>query len=194
MNEYKSAGDTWKLLGSAVGYVGSDEDTPLFAARKKTERLVILFDEIEKAHESIFETIMTLMEKGELTNGKGESFDFKQSIIFFTTNLAMNELLERKKELKTAGEKIDSYTFQQSVKDILRNNNVKAEVCGRINIVLIYNTLPKDTVARIAIMASTTISSTKVKPWCFLPLPFKYDLLVMSHLAIRFPLLPEFKR
>ena len=151
MNEYKSAGDTWKLLGSAVGYVGSEEDAPLFAARKQTERLVILFDEMEKAHESIFDTIMTLMEKGVLTNGKGESFDFKQSLIFFTTNLAMNELLERKKELKTAGETLDSYTFQQSVKDILRNNHVKAEVCGRINTVLIYNTLNKETVARIAI-------------------------------------------
>lgn len=151
MNEYKSAGDTWKLLGSAAGYVGSEEDAPLFAARKKSERLVILFDEIEKAHESIFETIMTLMEKGELTNGKGESFDFKQSIIFFTTNLAMNELLERKKELILSGNKLDSYTFQQSVKDILRNNHVKAEVCGRINTVLIYNTLTKETVARIAI-------------------------------------------
>ena len=151
MNEYKSAGDTWKLLGSAAGYVGSEEDAPLFAARKKSERLVILFDEIEKAHESIFETIMTLMEKGELTNGRGESFDFKQSVIFFTTNLAMYELLERKKELISSGNKLDSYLFQQSVKDILRNNRVKPEVCGRIDTVLIYNTLTKETVARIAI-------------------------------------------
>lgn len=151
MNEYKNEGDTWKLLGSAVGYVGSEEDAPLFAARKESERLVILFDEMEKAHESIFETIMTLMEKGILTNGKGESFDFKQSIIFFTTNLAMNELLERKKELISAGEKLDSYTFQQSIKDILRNNHVNAEVCGRINTVLIYNTLTKETLARIAL-------------------------------------------
>lgn len=151
MNEYKSAGDTWKLLGSAAGHVGSDQDAPLFAARKESERLVILFDEIEKAHESIFETIMTLMEKGELTNGRGEAFDFRQSIIFFTTNLAMNELLERKKELISSGNKLESYLFQQSVKDILRNNRVKPEVCGRIDTVLIYNTLTKETVARIAI-------------------------------------------
>lgn len=151
MNEYKSSGDTMKLLGSPRGHVGSTEDAPLIAARRKSERLVILFDEMEKAHESIFETIMTLMEKGEVTNGLGERFDFKQSIIIFTTNLAMNQLIERKKELVKSGLNIDDYEFQKSIKNILKQNKVKPEVCGRINNVFVFNTLGKDIVAMITI-------------------------------------------
>lgn len=151
MNEYKSSGDAWKLLGSPQGYIGSDNDTPLIAAYRQSKRLVILFDEMEKAHESIFETIMTLMEKGEITNGQGELFDFRQSIIIFTTNLAMSQLLEKKAELRKTESAIDSYHFQQSIKETLTQNGVKPEICGRINDVLVYNTLSKEVVAKIAI-------------------------------------------
>jgi ATP-dependent Clp protease ATP-binding subunit ClpA len=151
MNEYKSSGDSWKLLGSPQGYIGSDTDTPLIAAYRQSKKLVILFDEMEKAHESIFETIMTLMEKGEITNGQGELFDFRQSIIIFTTNLAMSQLLEKKAELRKTGTSIDSYHFQQSIKETLIQNGVKPEICGRINDVLVYNTLNKEVVAKIAI-------------------------------------------
>lgn len=151
MNEYKGEGDKSKLLGSPTGYVGSEEDAPIFAARRKSEKLVVLFDEMDKAHESIFEIIMTLMEKGELTNGKGERFDFKQCIIIFTTNLAMENLIKKKKELLKSGLKIDSYEFQDPIKQILKNNGIKNEVCGRINSVFVYNTLGKEVVLRIAI-------------------------------------------
>lgn len=151
MNEYKSSGDAWKLLGSPQGYIGSDSDTPLIAAYRQSKKLVILFDEMEKAHESIFETIMTLMEKGEITNGHGELFDFRQSIIIFTTNLAMSQLLDKKVELRKSGTSIDSYHFQQSIKETLTQNGVKPELCGRINDVLVYNTLNKEVVAKIAI-------------------------------------------
>lgn len=151
MNEYKNEGDVWKLLGSSAGYIGSDKDTALVAAHRKSDKLVILFDEMEKAHPSIFETIMTLMEKGELTNGNGEKFDFRKSIIVFTTNLAMEKLTERKKELIKANVKIDDLKFQQAIKDILKQNHIKTEVCGRIDSVFVYNPLDTNIVARIAI-------------------------------------------
>ena len=151
MNEYKSEGDVWKLLGSSAGYIGSDKDTALVAARKKSDKLVVLFDEMEKAHPSIFETIMTLMEKGELTNGNGEKFDFRKSIIIFTTNLAMEKLTERKRELIKANVKIDDFQFQQAIKDILKRNQIKTEFCGRIDSVFVYNPLDASVVARITI-------------------------------------------
>ena len=150
MNEYKGEGDAWKLLGSPTGYIGSGNDTPLVAAHKKSDKLIILFDEMEKAHPSLFETIMTLMEKGELTNGKGEKMDFRKSIIIFTTNLAMNSLIKRKKELQKNGE-IEYFQYQQSIKEILKQNGVKTEICGRINSVYVYNSLDRPDVIRIAI-------------------------------------------
>ena len=151
MNEYKDKGDTWKLLGSPVGYEGNNKDTTLVAAHRRSDKLVILFDEMEKAHPSIFDTIMTLMEKGELSNGSGEKFDFRQSIIIFTTNLAMDKLTQRKKELIKTNVEVDSVQFQQAIKDILKQNGVKSEICGRIDSVFVYNTLDANVVARIAI-------------------------------------------
>jgi ATP-dependent Clp protease ATP-binding subunit ClpA len=151
MNEYKSEGDVWKLLGSSAGYIGSDKDTTLVAAHRKSDKLVILFDEMEKAHPAIFETIMTLMEKGELTNGNGDKFDFRKSIIIFTTNLAMEKLIERKQGLAKANVRIDDSQFQQAIKDILKRNHIKTEVCGRIDSVFVYNPLDSIVVARIAI-------------------------------------------
>ena len=151
MNEYQSEADAWKLLGSATGFSGSENDAPLFAKRKQSERLVILFDEMEKAHESLFETIMTLMEKGKLANGRGEEFDFRQSIIIFTTNKAMDTLIRRKKELTKEGLKIDSYYYQQKIKDVLKKGGIKNEICGRINCVYVFNTLDCATVCKIAI-------------------------------------------
>lgn len=151
LNEYKNEADVWKLLGSAAGYNGSDKDTPLIDAHRKSDKLVILFDEMEKAHPTIIETIMTLMEKGVLTNGCGEEFDFHQSIIIFTTNLAMERLIERKRELVKASVRIGSYEFQQAIKDILKQNKIKTEVCGRINTVLVYNPLDVYAVSKIAI-------------------------------------------
>ena len=151
MNEYQSEADAWKLLGSATGFSGSENDAPLFAKRKQSERLVILFDEMEKAHESLFETIMTLMEKGKLANGRGEEFDFRQSIIIFTTNKAMDTLIRRKRELTKEGQKIDSYLYQQKIKDVLKKGGIKNEICGRINCVFVFNTLDCATVCKIVI-------------------------------------------
>ena len=150
MNEYSSEADSWKLLGSSSGYIGSDEDSPIFAARRETPNLLILFDEIEKAHPSLFTTIMTLMEKGEMGNGHGEVFDFKQSIIVFTTNLAMKELLKLKKESIQNNTDPSSPKFQDAARDILKAAGLKDEISGRVTWVLVYNTLDAPMVAQIA--------------------------------------------
>ena len=151
MNEYQSGGDTWKLLGSATGHVGSEQESPIFAARQESEKLVILFDEIEKAHESLFMTIMTLMEKGEMANGRGEVLDFKQCIIFFTTNLAMNELLRLKKESIQNNISPSSQVFQDAAKGILKSAGLRDEISGRLDWLLVYNTLSASVVAQICL-------------------------------------------
>lgn len=151
MNEYHSEADSWKLLGSSSGYVGSDKDSPIFAARRETSKLLILFDEIEKAHSSLFTTIMTLMEKGEMGNGHGETFDFKQSIIIFTTNLAMNDLLRMKRQSILDGVDPSSQKFQDAAKGILKSAGLKDEISGRLNWLLVYNTLNASQVAQIAV-------------------------------------------
>lgn len=151
MNEYSNSGDTWKFLGSATGHVGSENDAPIFAAKKKSDQLVILFDEIEKAHPSLFTTIMTLMDKGQLADGRGVNYDFRQSIIIFTTNRAMEQLLETKNTLKATGVGVDSNKFQAVTKKILKDSNVPREICGRIDWLLVYNTLSASDIVQIAV-------------------------------------------
>ena len=151
MNEYKTEMDSQKLLGSAPGYIGSDQDSPLFSARKENDRLVILFDEIDKAYSQIFQILMTLMDEGYLGNSRGENIDFRQSIIIFTSNLAMNTLKDQKKQMTKAQVPIDSYEFQEATKKIIEDKGIPTEVCGRIKCLLVYNTLGPEIVARIAI-------------------------------------------
>lgn len=151
MNEYSSDADSWKLLGSSTGYMGSDEDAPLFAARLETPKLLILFDEIEKAHPSLFQTIMTLMEKGEMGNGRGEVFDFKQSIIIFTTNLAMKELVKLKKESIREQTNPSSPKFQDAAKEILKAAGLRDEISRRLTWVFVYNALDASMVVQIAV-------------------------------------------
>ena len=151
MNEYHNEGDTWKLLGSAPGFVGSNVDSPIFSAHKKSDKLVILFDEIEKAHPSLFTTIMTLMDEGELSDGKGQKYDFKNSVIIFTTNLAMDRLIAEKESLVTKGVSIESRDFQKHIRQILKDNGLRNEICGRIDSLLVFNTLDYNSVMQIAL-------------------------------------------
>lgn len=151
MNTYSNEMGTARLLGSAPGYVGSGQDSPIFAERKRHDRLVIVFDEIEKADPVLFKNLMTLLDKGSLSNGRGEAIDFRESIIIFTTNLCMERLTTKKAELKRANVDIASYRFQQDTKQILKNGGIPNEISGRIGCLLIYNPLTKETVVRIAI-------------------------------------------
>lgn len=151
MNEYSSEADSWKFLGSSTGYSGSTDDPPIFAARKTSDKLVILFDEIEKAHPRLFTTIMGLMDEGMLSNGRGEQFDFRQCIIIFTTNLAMDRLIVKKRELVGNNISITDQKFQDEVRQILKEAGIRNEICGRIEYVLVYNTFNKKEVAQITL-------------------------------------------
>lgn len=150
MNEYSSEADSWKFLGSSTGYSGSTDDSLIFAARKTSDKLVILFDEIEKAHPRLFTTIMGLMDEGMLANGRGELFDFRQCIIIFTTNLSMDMLIAKKREMIAEKISITDQKFQDEVRKILKDAGLRNEICGRILYILVYNTFNKKEVAQIA--------------------------------------------
>ena len=100
---------------------------------------------------------MTLMDEGYLGNGKGENIDFRQSIIIFTSNLAMEKLKEQNEKMKKANIPIDSFEFQEAAKKIIEDNGVPTEVCGRIASLFVYNTLGPEIVARITIEEIRTL-------------------------------------
>lgn len=89
MSEYNDSNSDVKLIGSPPGYVGYDEGGQLTRRIKAKPFSIILFDEIEKAHPKIFDKFLQILDDGRLTDGKGETVYFSQSIIIFTSNLGM---------------------------------------------------------------------------------------------------------
>lgn len=89
MSEYNDSNSDVKLIGSPPGYVGYEEGGQLTDAIRKKPFSIILFDEIEKAHSKIFDKFLQILDDGRLTDGKGETVYFSQSLIIFTSNLGI---------------------------------------------------------------------------------------------------------
>jgi ATP-dependent Clp protease ATP-binding subunit ClpA len=150
MNLFGQQTDVNNLLGSATGFVGSEQIPKIFLALQRSSKLVIVFDEIEKAHPTILQTLMQLLDKGVLSWSKGEG-DFKQCIICFTSNAQMVEMVRLKSSYLSLGRSTSGSDFQNAVRDILTRSGIAPEICGRINRFLVYNPLTADAVFHIAL-------------------------------------------
>jgi ATP-dependent Clp protease ATP-binding subunit ClpA len=149
MTEFSQEHSVANLIGSPRGYVGSEEMPKLFEALSRTKKLIICFDEIEKAHEKILKALMQLLDKGFLSWSKGEG-DFRECIICFTSNAQMNQIVKLKRDFINTGKSVEGPKFQDSIRDILVKTNIAPEVCGRINRFLVYNPLSYEAVIMIA--------------------------------------------
>lgn len=92
MSEYMEKHAVARLIGSPPGYVGYEEGGVLTEAVRRRPYQVILFDEIEKAHPDIFNVLLQVLDDGRLTDGKGRTVDFKNTIIIMTSNLGSDIL------------------------------------------------------------------------------------------------------
>ena len=95
MSEYGEAHNVSRLIGSPPGYVGYGEGGQLTEAVRRKPYSVVLLDEIEKAHPSIFNTLLQLFDEGRLTDGMGRTVDFRNTIIIMTSNIGSREVAER---------------------------------------------------------------------------------------------------
>ncbi len=96
MSEYGERHSVSRLIGSPPGYVGHDEGGQLTEAVRRRPWSVVLLDEVEKAHPEIFNTLLQVMDDGRLTDGKGRTVDFRNTILILTSNLASQEILDHK--------------------------------------------------------------------------------------------------
>lgn len=134
MSEYMEAHAVARLIGAPPGYVGYDEGGQLTEAVKRRPYSVILFDEIEKAHPQVFNVFLQILDEGRLTDGKGVTVDFRNTIIIMTSNLA-GEAIRDAKDKKTA---------EKEAWEVL-HAHFKPEFLNRLDSVVIYNPLsPKD--------------------------------------------------
>jgi ATP-dependent Clp protease ATP-binding subunit ClpB len=135
MSEYMEKHAVARLIGAPPGYVGYDEGGQLTEAVRRRPYSVILFDEIEKAHPDVFNILLQVMDDGRLTDSKGRTVDFKNTVLIMTSNLGASMLLGD--TLKTEH---DYEQAQESVMRVLREH-FRPEFLNRVDDIVIYKPL-----------------------------------------------------
>jgi len=135
MSEYMEKHSVARLIGAPPGYVGYDEGGQLTEAVRRRPYAVILFDEIEKAHPDVFNILLQVMDDGRLTDAKGRTVDFKNTVLIMTSNLGANVLITD--ALKTEQ---DFDQARESVMRVLREH-FRPEFLNRVDDIVIYRPL-----------------------------------------------------
>lgn len=138
MSEYMDKISVSKLIGAAPGYVGYEEGGQLTEAVRRRPYSVILFDEIEKAHPDVFNILLQVLDDGRLTDNKGVTVDFKNTIIILTSNIASDIIMEIK----------DPEARKEAVWAELKRR-MKPEFLNRLDDVVVFNPLGKEQVKQI---------------------------------------------
>lgn len=138
MSEYMEKHAVSRLIGAPPGYVGYDEGGQLTEAVRRRPYSVILLDEVEKAHNDVFNILLQILDDGRLTDGKGRTVDFKNTVIIMTSNLGSQEILQR-----------DFAVAKERVLELLRAH-FRPEFLNRIDDIIVFNALTREQVANIA--------------------------------------------
>ncbi len=142
MSEYMEKHSVSRLIGSPPGYVGYEEGGVLTEAVRRRPYQVILFDEVEKAHPDIFNVLLQVLDDGRLTDGKGRTVDFKNTIIIMTSNLGAEIL-------STANGADDPKKIKDRIMDIVKAS-FRPEFINRIDEIIMFHKLDKSNIKDIA--------------------------------------------
>ena len=144
MSEYMEKHTVSRLLGAPPGYVGYDEGGQLTDAIRRKPYSVILFDEVEKAHPDVFNVMLQMLDDGRLTDSKGNTVNFRNTICIFTSNIGSQDILD----LNGSSEIGDQEIMKQRVLDAMKNH-FKPEFLNRIDEQVIFNSLTKKNLRNI---------------------------------------------
>ena len=148
MSEYMEKHTVSRLVGSPPGYVGYDEGGQLTEAVRRKPFSVVLFDEIEKAHPDVFNTLLQILEDGRLTDAQGRTVDFKNTVIIMTSNLGTADL---RKTAIGFGKADDAVTYEKMKDKVTEElkRNFRPEFLNRIDEVIVFNELSREEVTEI---------------------------------------------
>ncbi|CAN2222353.1 clpA ATP-binding subunits of Clp protease and DnaK/DnaJ chaperones [Candidatus Nanopelagicaceae bacterium] len=150
MSEYSERHTASRLFGAPPGYVGYDEGGQLTEKVRRRPFSVVLFDEIEKAHPDIFNSLLQVLEDGRLTDSQGRTVDFKNTVIIMTTNLGTRDI-SKSLGLGFANAEDDLTNYDRmkgKVQDELKNH-FRPEFLNRIDDVIVFHQLTKDQIINI---------------------------------------------
>lgn len=146
MSEYMEKHSVSRLIGAPPGYVGYDEGGQLTEAVRRRPYSVILFDEIEKAHQDVFNALLQVLDDGRLTDGQGRTVDFKNAIIIMTSNLGSDLILSAK----------DMTEVRERLTEVLKTA-FKPEFLNRIDETVIFERLKPEDIAGIVDIQSALL-------------------------------------
>ncbi len=142
MSEYMEKHSVSRLIGAPPGYVGYEAGGQLTEAVRRCPYTVILFDEIEKAHPDVFNTLLQILDEGHLTDGQGRVVDFKNSIVILTSNIGSQSIIE------LAGEEKNQEKIEQIVAECLKKH-FRPEFINRLDESIIFHSLCLDELRHI---------------------------------------------
>ena len=152
MSEYMEKHTVSKMIGSPPGYVGFDDGGQLTEKVRIKPYSVILFDEIEKAHPDVFNIMLQILDDGRLTDAKGRTVDFKNTVIIMTSNIGAKTITDSKKLGFTPAE--DNFdrnqeTIRENVMDELKRS-FRPEFLNRIDDIIVFKQLDREDIKKIA--------------------------------------------
>lgn len=147
MSEYMDRFSTSRLIGAPPGYVGYEEGGQLTEAVRRAPHSVILFDELEKAHEDVLNLLLQIMDEGTLTDGKGRTINFKNNIFVMTSNIGSREIMEVAKSAEVGADEaqLTSDVIKSALEDALR-----PELLNRIDEIVVFSPLSYEHLKSIA--------------------------------------------
>ena len=151
MSEYMEKYTVSKLIGSPPGYVGHDEGGQLTEKIRRNPYSVVLFDEIEKADQDVFNVLLQVLDEGHMTDSMGRKVSFKNAIIILTSNVGANRIIDTNKPGFSSGE-VDKEKEYDEMKDNVINEVKKIfrpEFINRIDDIIVFHKLSKDDVSKI---------------------------------------------
>ena len=151
MSEYMEKHTVSRLIGSPPGYVGYEEGGQLTEAVRRKPYSVVLFDEIEKAHPDVFNSLLQILEDGRLTDAKGRTVDFKNTVVIMTTNLGSQLISEgaapigfaAKADIEATYEKIKSRVLDEIKKEF------RPEFLNRVDEIIVFHPLTEEQLKKI---------------------------------------------
>jgi ATP-dependent Clp protease ATP-binding subunit ClpB len=143
MSEYQEKHSVARLIGAPPGYVGYEEGGQLTEAVRRKPYCVILFDEIEKAHPEVFNTLLQLLDDGRLTDSKGRTVNFKDTVVIMTSNLGSSYLLD-----SIRSGRADDDEMRELVMSELRRS-FRPEFLNRIDEIVMFRPLGRDEIIKI---------------------------------------------
>jgi ATP-dependent Clp protease ATP-binding subunit ClpC len=165
MSEYSERHTASRLFGAPPGYVGYDEGGQLTEKVRRRPFSVVLFDEIEKAHPDIFNSLLQVLEDGRLTDSQGRAVDFKNTVIIMTTNLGTKDISKGAGiGFANSSDELSNYErMKQKVGDELKSH-FRPEFLNRIDDIVVFHQLHKDEIIQIVdLMIASLDERLKVK-------------------------------